>query len=221
MELKYYIILGVISSLIVILRKKNLADSKNIEKRKAVREKSRKMLIRLNESRDVNHPISKYILKLLENFHAHEKISKTLLEEEIKAIEGNLNLTLPKSYKIFLKYFGDGGNWVFAQSIDSIQKGRFFFEHDFHQQINEYIYLETEKIKTSSLLSLMVEDSNGGAWCWLTHNNEKENEWPLVYYLNNKLYYKVENFTEWMKILVETEGEVIRFLDTEEKLGLG
>ena len=66
----------------------------------------------------------------------------------------------------------------------------------------------------------MTEDSNGGAWCWLT-SEKKENEWALAYYINQKLHFKVENFTEWLNLLTKNGYEVIRELDTEDELGLG
>ncbi|TXD49838.1 hypothetical protein [Polaribacter sp. IC073] len=66
----------------------------------------------------------------------------------------------------------------------------------------------------------MTEDSNGGAWCWLISEEKKDNEWALAYYIDQKLHYKVENFTEWLNILAKDGYEVIRELDTEEELGL-
>ena len=220
MEIKYYIILGIFSATVAILRNNNRIDSEKIEKKKAVRSKAKSLLSKFRSSTDYNHPISKSIIKLLENYHYHDNVRKTLIDEEIKIIEEKLNLKLPKSYKLFLKYFGDGGDWVFVQNIDSIQNGGFYKEYDYHNTLKEYVYLEEEKVITESLLSLMTEDSNGGAWCWLTHEEKKDNEWSLVYYIDGCLHYKVKNFTEWLEV-VAFEKEVIREYDVEEKLGLG
>ncbi|AQS94676.1 hypothetical protein BXQ17_11595 [Polaribacter sp. BM10] len=220
MELKYYIILGIFSALVIILKNQNDDDSVKIEKKKVVREKSRIMLQKFKNSEDINHPISYVIIKLLENYHVHENPGKVLTNKEIAGIEDKLNLRLPKSYKIFLKYFGDGGDWIFTQNIDSIQKGGFYKTYDYHNQLKKSVYLEAEKIKTTTLLTLMVEDSNGGAWCWLTHEDKKDNEWAIAYFMEGKLYYRVENFIEWLNV-VASNNEVIRFYDKEEKLGLG
>ncbi len=80
-----------------------------------------------------------------------------------------------------------------------------------------------KQIKVDSLLCLMTEDSNGGAWCWLTSEGKDDGEWALAYYSlhDRKLYYKVKDFTEWLRLLVMSKGEVIRELDNENKLGLG
>ena len=80
-----------------------------------------------------------------------------------------------------------------------------------------------KEILANTLLCLMTEDSNGGAWFWLTSEASKNGEWPLAYYSlsDKKLHYKVKNFTEWLKILTKNENEVIRGLDVDEKLGLG
>ncbi|KAF9659192.1 SMI1/KNR4 family protein [Tenacibaculum sp. Mcav3-52] len=220
MEIKYFIILGIFSAAVAILRKNNRIDSGKIEKKKAVRSKAKSLLDKFRNSTDYNHPISKSIVRLLENYHYHENVGKTLTDEEIKMIEEKLNLKLPKSYKLFLKYFGDGGDWVFVQNIDSIQNGGFYKEYDYNKTLNEFVYLGEEKIMTESLLSLMIGDSNGGAWCWLTHEERKDNEWSLAYYMDGCLHYKVKNFTEWLEVAA-SDREVIREYDIEEKLGLG
>ncbi|MDX8552267.1 SMI1/KNR4 family protein [Tenacibaculum sp. 1B UA] len=220
MEIKYYIILGIFSAAVAILRSNNRIDSEKIEKKKAIRNKATYLLDKFRNSPDYNHLISKSIIRLLENYHFHENVGKTLTDEEIKIIEEKLILKLPKSYKIFLKYFGDGGDWIFVQNIDNIQNGGFYKEYDYNNTLKEYVYLGEEKIITESLLSLMSEDSNGGAWCWLTHEEKKDNEWSLAYYIDGCLHYKVKNFTEWLEVAA-SDREVIREYDVEEKLGLG
>ena len=89
--------------------------------------------------------------------------------------------------------------------------------------MNEKIELDKREIKVDSLLCLMSEDSNGGAWCWLTSEETKDGEWPLAYYSlsDKKLHYKVQNFAQRLKILINSKGEVIRELDLDYKLGLG
>ena len=217
METKYYIILGIFSALVMILRNRNEVESEKIEKKKAVRIKALNLLDKFKKSTDFNHPISISIVRLLENYHFHENVRNTLSEKEIEKIEKELNLTLPLSYKIFLKYFGDGGDWIFVQYIDSIQSYPFLKEY---KNLGKFIKLENEDIKTDKLLCLMTEDSNGGAWCWITHQEKKDNEWSLAYYIGGCLHYKVKNFTEWLNV-VASDREVIREYDIEEKLGLG
>jgi hypothetical protein len=212
----------VLSAGVYLLIQKNKKESEEIKKRKLERVNQIKKINLFEKSIDFNHPISSSVITLLENFNEHKKVGKKLYEEEIKTIEQKLKLSLPISYKIFLKYFGDGGYWVFNQAIDNIQN--YSWLKDYRKDLNYTIELVGEKsLKVSSLLCLMTEDSNGGAWCWLTSEIKKDGEWPLAYYSfsDKRLHYKVENFIAWLKILTETKYEVIRELDIEEKLGLG
>jgi hypothetical protein len=220
MEVKYYIIIGLISAAVIFLRSRNEKEAANIEEKKAVREKARRMLQEFQNSPDFNHPISKSVVKLIENYHVHDNVNNTLTEKQIYNIEERLKLKLPKSYKIFLRYFGDGGDWIFCQYIDRIERGGYLKEFDTHNQLDDYIFLGSEKIKITSILALMTEDSNGGAWVWLTDKVKKDNEYPLAYYICGKLHYKVDSFAEWLEVAASNE-EVIRRYDVEEKLGLG
>ncbi|WP_299666772.1 SMI1/KNR4 family protein [uncultured Polaribacter sp.] len=215
-----FIVLGLFSFGVSLLANKNKKKSEEIKKKMLAKRKQQRNVKVFKESKDFQHPISSSILALLENFSEHYDVGKRINDEEIKSIEQKLEFSLPKSYKIFLKYFGDGGYWVFNQSIDSIQN--YYWLKDYRQDLKDIIELDGEKsIRVNSLLCLMAEDSNGGAWCWLTSEKDINEELPLVYYIDNELHYKVKNFTEWLKVLTETKYEVIRDLDKEEKLGLG
>lgn len=104
---------------------------------------------------DFQHSISPFILKLLEKYDQHEKGEKKLSEQEIKNIEGELQLILPESYKIFLKHFGDGGDWIFNQNIDSVRSFSWFT--DYRENLNVKIELVGEKkIRVNTLLCLMT-----------------------------------------------------------------
>ena len=215
----FLIILGVISFGISILIQKNKKKSLEIRKKMLDKVSQAKNIENFKNSLDFKHPISNSIINLLENMDVHDRVGEKLNEEEIKSIEKKINFKLPESYKIFLKYFGDGGYWIFSQAIDSIQN--YSFLKDYNESLKQTILLEEQIIDVDSLLCLMTEDSNGGAWCWLTLEEKKDNEWPLVYYIDQKLHYKVDNFSEWLKLLTKEGSEVIRELDTEEELGLG
>jgi hypothetical protein len=214
-----FIILGVISFGVSLLVKKNKKDSNETRKKMLDRVNQAKKVDAYRNSSDFQHPISNSIVTLLENFNVHGEVSEKLNDKEIELIEEKLELSFPYSYKIFLKYFGDGGSWVYSQDIDNIQN--YSWLGDYRKNLGETIQLEEKVIRVDSLLCLMTEDSNGGAWCWLTSKGSDKKEWPLAYYSEGKLHYKVENFTEWLKILTETGHEIIRELDVEEKLGLG
>jgi hypothetical protein len=213
------IVLGIISFGVSLIAGKNKKKSDETRKKMLKKVDQAKNIERFKSSSDSKHPISNSIINLLENFDVHFKVGEKLNEEEIQAIETILHLKLPGSYKIFLKYFGDGGPWIFSQGIDNIRN--YSYLKDYNKSLKQTIQLEEQTINVDSLLCLMTEDSNGGAWCWLTLEQRKDNEWALAYYRDQKLYYKVENFTEWLKLLTKEGAEVIRELDTEEELGLG
>ena len=221
MKTEILIILGILSFGVSLLIQKNKKKSETIKQRMIDRQNQVKMIRKFKSSPDFSHTISKPILNLLEKFDKHEKVGSQLTNNEIESIEDKLNLTLPKSYKLFLKYFGDGAYWVFTQPINSIKN--YSWITDYRENLNKKIELDNNFIDVDNLLCLMTEDSNGGAWCWITSEKKKDNEWPLAYYSlsDNKLHFKVENFSEWLKILSETRDEVIRALDVDEKLNLG
>jgi hypothetical protein len=215
-----FIALGIVSFGVSLLVKKNKNQSNKTRKRMLAKVNQAKNIEEFRNSTDFQHPISSAILNLLENFDVHDGVGKRLNDEEIKSIENKLQLDLPTSYKIFLKHFGDGGNWVFSQYIDSIQISSWL--SDYRDDFSETIELDGGKLlKVNSLLCLMTEDSNGGAWCWLTSEKDTNGEWELAYCIDNKLHYKVVNFTAWLNILTKEGSEVIRELDLEETLGLG
>jgi len=237
-----YIVLGVIVFLISILNSKNQKESKNIKQKmsykkfmaeKEKEEELRKEMLEsrrntsiegLKSSKFKNHPIVEYIVQLYKDSNHHTLIGDILTDDEIKEIEEKLGLSLPTSYKLFLKYFGDGGYWVYLNNIDSAK--RLSYLNNYRENLEETIELvdgNGTMLKVDSLLCLMTEDSNGGAWCWLTSENQESGEWALAYYslYHNKLYYKVENFTEWLRILVSSKAEVIRELDLNHELNLG
>ena len=210
------------SSLIIrFLHLENKKKSDEIKNKMLERNKIAKRIKAIKESSHNKHKISQLLITMLEEFRFHNNVQPILRETEIIEIEKQINLTLPQSYKLFLKYFGDGGNWIYTNSIDSIRNRSWL--SDYRNELNAKIELECKEIKVDSLLCLMTEDSNGGAWCWLTSEGNKDGEWPLAYYSlsDKKLHYKVKNFTEWLKILTNSKGEVIRELDLDDKLELG
>ncbi len=240
MSLILYGIVGFVSLGIAYLHHKNQQESRDIKnemrRKQFVLERERRERIlqeKLEKRKSYNiqklkdyqcskYPVSTIIIELLEDSNHHIEIEEVLSDQEIKEIEDKLGFLLPTSYKIFLKYFGDRGAWVYMNSIDHIKN--YSFLKDYRKSLNTTIELvDHMQIQVDSLLCLMTEDSNGGAWVWLTEEEKENNEWGLAYYSSKhkKLFYKVENFTEWLNILVKSKGEVITELDENYQLGLG
>ncbi|WP_299105640.1 SMI1/KNR4 family protein [uncultured Tenacibaculum sp.] len=204
------------------MNQNNKKEEDVIKKKMKNRYEKAKKINEIKESLFNQHPITQQIITLIEDSDLHSEVGATLSDIEVKNIEREIDLELPLSYKIFLKYFGDGGTWIYTQPIDSIKDN--FQRKNLRSNLGERIEIVGEKeIETNSLLFLMTEDANGGAWCWLTSEANEEGEWPLAYYSirDDKLHYKTENFTEWLKTLVLTKSEVIVELDLDFRLGLG
>ena len=164
--------------------------------------------------------IRQLIEELKKDISKHTKVGKVLTEQEILALESKLGKNIPSSYRTFLKEFGNGAYWLYNNSMNDITQ-LYHLNTMGRLTMDSLEYEDGTKYPMNSLLCLMSDDSNGGAWVWLTTEKSPNGEWPLAYYSFGKLYYKVENFTEWVRLLVICKHEVIRELDKNHKLGLG
>jgi len=157
----------------------------------------------------------------------HEKVEPVISAIEIQKEEKKIGLSLPNSYKLFLNSFGNGAESIYHidQPINGVNTkyGGIHWLGKYRKDLDKEIHSDGFGIfKTNSLLCLMTENSNGGAWVWLTSENSENGEWPLAFYnMDGKLYYRVENFKEWVRIATKCKGEVIRELEKEYKLNLG
>ncbi|CAL2102293.1 SUKH superfamily protein [Tenacibaculum sp. 190130A14a] len=217
----------IVSFLVTILNQKNEQERKETKKKMKEGFILSNKIASLEQSSYTKHSITKHsitkpLILLLEDSYLHSNIGEQLTDINIKVIEKELGLSLPVSYKIFLQYFGDGADWLYHQSIDSAKNiGKLKeYRRGLGAQIN---WIGEKELEVDTILCLMTEDSNGGAWCWITSEVDENGEWPLAYFNreDGSLYFKIENFTEWLKTLVASKSEVIRALDTEDKLGLG
>lgn len=218
MKISILVIIFLVSLSIKLLNSNNKKKSATVKKKMQNRIEIANSIRAIKESSYNEHTIAKLLINLLEDYHLHEDIGKKLTDVQIKDLEKQISLTLPLSYKLFLQYFGNGGTWIYADSIDTVHEFSWFSKSKDTIEV-----VGGNEVTQNSLLFLMTEDSNGGSWCWLTSEKNEDGEWSLAYYnrQDNKLHYKINNFTEWLKILVASKGEVIRELDVDDKLGLG
>lgn len=165
---------------------------------------------------------------LMEDSDYHENIESKITDSEIEKSENEMGINLPNSYKLFLKKFGNGAESLYHidQTINGVnmEYGAIHWFGKYRKYLGEEINSDGFGVfKRDSLLCLMTENSNGGAWVWLTSETSKDGEWPLAYYNidDGKLYYKVSNFKELIRIATKCKYEVIRELDKEDKLTLG
>jgi len=155
----------------------------------------------------------------------HKDIDPVATPEEVRVMAEKLRLQFPFSYEYFLEKFGNGAYWLYHldQPINGVdEKYGIHRLGKYRKRLGDTVESDGfGTFKTNSLLCLMTENSNGGAWVWLTSEKSRLGEWPLAYLDEGKLYYKVPNFIEWLKIATHCKGEVIRELDVEYRLGLG
>jgi len=171
--------------------------------------------------RPENTKIESLIKQLKRDMSRHEGVGPPLTTQDVEEFEKRIDLHIPPSFGTFLTKFGDGAYWLYGcQPIDSSKNP--FWLRDTRPNAPAQVPLEgAESVEIDTLLCLMTEDSNGGAWCWLTSLRTADGEWPLAYFMDGKLFYQVESFTRWLAILVRNQQEVIRVLDVEERLDLG
>jgi hypothetical protein len=153
----------------------------------------------------------------------HADVLPVLTDRQLVEFQQKADFIGPGSFVVFLKEFGSGAKWLYqAQAMDSAaQPSRL---STYRRNLPGSIELfEGGSVPKDSLLCLMTEDSNGGAWCWLTSLRSPDGECPLAYWdaSTGKLHFKLDSFTDWLRILVTYKGEVIRALDKDERLQLG
>lgn len=165
---------------------------------------------------------------LIQDSSKHEEVSPTISMQEITSEEIRLGVKLPESYKYFLTKFGNGAESLYHidQPINGVNqeyRGIHWLDKYHGSKPAEVESDGFGSFKMNSLLCLMTENSNGGSWVWITSENAESGEWPLAYYdpFQHKLFYKVPNFKEWIRLATKCKGEVIRELDKEYKLNLG
>jgi len=167
--------------------------------------------------------IHSLIKQLKKDSIQHEQVEHPLTAQQIKAFEKETGFQAPPSFSVFLRLFGDGAYWLYGcQPVDSTSNPSWL--GDLRHNAPSMMPVDGgNPISKDSLFCLMTEDSNGGAWCWLTSERDADGECPLAYYgfVEKKLFYKVESFTRWLSLLVENREEVIRVLDTDDELCLG
>jgi hypothetical protein len=169
----------------------------------------------------LNMNIHELIARLQSDSAKHEKVGPRLAPEQVQEFEKLSGFKIPPSFAIFLQEFGDGAHWLYqCQPLDSTDSPSWF--QDWHENAPDMIPVhDSSTVPKSSLFCLMTEDSNGGAWCWLTSAQDLDGEFPLAYYSGEQLNFRINTFTDWLELLVENKIEVIRALDVDNRLGLG
>ncbi len=166
----------------------------------------------------VKDNVMEQIITLLDDYENHQQVGKKLSQVDIQSIEERLNLIFPKSYVTFLEYFGNGGA-IYNNTIVDINKP-YFLSHHIKNSNKKVVDEFGDEFNANSLLCLTKEDTNKGIWCWMTNETKNNGEWPLVYFNNSDqtLYYKINNFSKWLNVALESKKEVIKNIDPKNSL---
>lgn len=159
----------------------------------------------------------------------HETYEKAT-DADIAKTERLLGMSLPASYKTFVRSFSNGAYLYHLQEVSAVGKG--------NQQIApiDAIYpvasgsspipyrdLEGE-VHPSKLIPFGL-DSNANAWCFVVEDGRDEYPVAYLHTWGSKLYARLDGFGTWLAKLIEEQDEIIRVLydadviDGELKLG--
>ncbi len=128
------------------------------------------------------HPEVETLVAILKSdLSLHKDVHNPVSDQEISLTESELGIKLPASYKHFLKKFGNGATWLYHvdQPVNGVQLeyGTIHWLGTYRTSLDSTIASDgfgTFEVK--KLLCLMTENSNGGAWVWLTSESEDSGE---------------------------------------------
>ena len=201
---------------------KNKDASKSIEHNvsdKTLIKNAKQQIDSIKQSSFVEDTMMELIISLADDYDKHKNVGAKLSDIEIEKIEEKLNLTFPESYKLFLKYFGDGADLVYNIQVMKTSEATYITNQ--FKDLSEELSAEDETIQSSSLLSLTKKNNNEIAWYWVVDQSLEDNEWSLACFnsKNQSIEYTVENFTKWLEFLVKSKNNVVTELQNLENAG--
>ena len=153
-------------------------------------------------------------------------------DDDILMSENALCVVLPGSFKVFAKEFSNGAYLYMVQEVCSVGEGNAQISpvqnicHSRKEKDTWIISNKGERFRLKDLIPFSL-DANGNKWCFIYDSSVPKNEYSVTYYDTHgiKLFGKLSNFTEWLRIIVENQKEVIRVvlddLTIYDELGLG
>lgn len=218
--LKSFFICTLIALVFGFIYLKNTDVSSSVDRNvsdKMLIKNAKKQIDSIKQSSFIEDTTMELIINLADDYSKHKNIGTKLTEESIQNFEKKINLTLPKSYKLFLTYFGDGGEMIYDTSILSTKKTKFI--KDQYNDLPDELHTSEGTVSTNALLALTKNKKGKGAWYWVTNDLNENNEWPLVFIdtENNTIGYSVKEFSEWLQLLVKSKSDVISAIKNREE----
>lgn len=221
--LKVSIVSILLASVMGFIYLKNKDTSKSLQHNvsdKVLIKKAKQQIDSIKQSSFVEDTMMELIINLADDHSKHKNVGTKLSDEDIIKLEQRLNLTLPESYKLFLKYFGDGAKLVYNTSVLSSKKIDYL--SNLQKDVKEELASDISNYKSDSLLSLTKNSKDGISWYWVVDETKTDNEWSLVCF-NSKtqsIDYEVESFTKWVELLVDSKNSVITTLQDKINMGI-
>lgn len=173
------------------------------------------------------------INSLVKEKESHETY-EVALKEDIEKTENGLNCKLPKSYCDFVSHFSNGAFLYMIQEVSAVGDGNKQIMPMQRLSLQRMTIVETQEminikeggsVNVDHLIPFSL-DHNGNAWCFIV-NQMIDEEYKVAYFdsHNPKLYGMMDNFNEWLKVLINNREEVIRTIYDDNvismELGLG
>ncbi len=218
--LKSFFICTLIALVFGFIYLKNTDVSSSVDRNvsdKMLIKNAKKQIDSIKHSSFIEDTTMELIINLADDYSKHKNIGTKLTEVSIQNFEKKINLTLPESYKLFLTYFGDGGEMIYDTSILSTKKTKFI--KDQYNDLPDELQTSEGTVSTNALLALTKNKKGKGAWYWVTNDLNENNEWPLVFIdtENNTIGYSVKEFSEWLQLLVKSKSDVISAIKNREE----
>lgn len=175
-----------------------------------------------------------YLIKSLVKEKELHETYEVASKEDIEKTENDLNCKLPKSYCDFVLRFSNGAFLYMIQEVSAVGDGnkqilpmqRLSLQRMTSVETHEMINIrEGGSVSIDHLIPFSL-DHNGNAWCFIV-NQMIDEEYIVAYFdsHNPKLYGTMDNFNEWLNVLINNREEVIRTLYDDNvismELGLG
>lgn len=144
---------------------------------------------------------------------------------DIQATETVLGKSLPASYKNFVKSFSNGAYLYMLQEVGAVGEGNKQISSLQDLAITEaqpddrIPFRDGGEMLFKNLIPFSL-DSNDNAWCFISNDSQPSIEQSVAYLdtTGQKLYGRLNSFTDWLQILIKKQNEVIRTLYDEDVL---
>lgn len=138
-------------------------------------------------------------------------------EEEIRLSEKLFGITLPDSYKTFLKTFSNGNMYILGaeplygvgEHVDCANSAELLMSKEENRM--SYIFAEDRYVPLEKLIPFTYGDMyelSIDHWAFMCDKEYPNHDYPVVYVSQNgHIVWRLKNFEEWLRIFWETNKD--------------